>query len=95
MTTGATVHLMNGANGRPSGLAYVELSSEEDQTEAVRRDKNSIGGRYIDVFACTQNELQARLAGGLERGGAVPLPRLTLSLWAWRQGPNPPRWAIY
>jgi len=62
------IHLMNGANGRPSGLAYVELNSEEDQTESVKRDKQSIGGRYIDVFACTQNELQARLAGGLERG---------------------------
>lgn len=64
------VHLMNGANGRPSGLAYVELSTEEDQAEALRRDKQSIGGRYIDVFACSQTELQARLAGGLERGGA-------------------------
>jgi len=63
------VHLMNGANGRPSGLAYVELSTEEDQQEALRRDKQSIGGRYIDVFACSQTELQARLAGGLERGG--------------------------
>eukprot|EP00966_Prymnesium_polylepis_P292885 6764599-Prymnesium_polylepis.1 len=62
------IHLMNGANGRPSGLAYVELTSEEDQSEAVKRDKQSIGGRYIDVFPCTQNELQARLAGGLERG---------------------------
>lgn len=62
------VHLMNGANGRPSGLAYVELSTEDDQQEALRRDKQSIGGRYIDVFACTQTELQARLAGGLERG---------------------------
>jgi hypothetical protein len=64
------VHLMNGANGRPSGLAYVELSSEDDQAEALRRDKQSIGGRYIDVFACSQTELQARLAGGLERGGS-------------------------
>jgi len=63
------VHLMNGPNGRPSGLAYVELSSEDDQAEALRRDKQSIGGRYIDVFACSQTELQARLAGGLERGG--------------------------
>ena len=63
------IHLMNGINGRPSGLAYVELSTEEDQAEALRRDKQSIGGRYIDVFACSQTELQARLAGGLERGG--------------------------
>lgn len=62
------VHLMNGNNGRPSGLAYVELSSEEDQSAALAKDKQSIGGRYIDIFACTQAELQARLAGGLERG---------------------------
>merc|ERR1719446_597473 len=45
------VHLMNGANGRPSGLAYVELSSEEEQNEALAKDKQSIGGRYIDIFA--------------------------------------------
>ncbi len=32
------------------------------------KDKQSIGGRYIDIFSCSQNELQARLAGGLERG---------------------------
>ena len=65
------VHLMNGLNGRPSGLAYVELSAEEDQADALRRDKQSIGGRYIDVFACSQTELQARLAGGLERAGGA------------------------
>jgi len=63
------IHLMNGANGRPSGLAYVELSSEEDQKAALAKDKQSIGGRYIDVFACTQTELQARLTGGFDRGG--------------------------
>ena len=62
------VHLMNSVNGRPSGLAYVELSSEADQKEAMLKDKQSIGGRYIDIFSCSQNELQARLAGGLERG---------------------------
>merc|ERR1712087_1004835 len=63
------VHLMNGFNGRPSGLAYIELSSDEDQGAALAKDKQTIGGRYIDIFACSQNELQARLAGGLERTG--------------------------
>ena len=33
------VHLMNGANGRPSGLACVELGSEEAQKEALLKDK--------------------------------------------------------
>lgn len=64
------IHLMNGNNGRPSGIAYVELKSEEDKKMAVAKDKQSIGGRYIDVFPCSQTELQARLAGGLERGSA-------------------------
>jgi len=63
------VHLMNGANGRPSGLAYVELSTEEDQAAALAMDKQSIGGRYIDIFNCSQTELQARLQGGMERWG--------------------------
>jgi hypothetical protein len=61
-------HLMTGATGRPSGLAYVELGSEDAQKEALLKDKQSIGGRYIDIFSCSQTELQARLAGGLERG---------------------------
>jgi RNA recognition motif-containing protein len=65
------VHLMNGGNGRPSGVAYVELHSEDDQKEAVAKDKQSIGGRYIDVFPCSQTELQARLTGGLERGNVA------------------------
>jgi len=55
------VHLMNAANGRPSGIAYVELESEEGQAEAVAKDKQSIGGRYIDVFPCSQTELQVRI----------------------------------
>lgn len=62
------IHMMNGSNGRPSGLAYVELSTEEDQAAAIAKDKQSIGGRYIDIFACSQTELQARLQGGLARG---------------------------
>ena len=32
-----------------------------------------LGDRYIDTFACSQVELQARLAGGLERGLGDPL----------------------
>ena len=38
------VHLMNGANGRPSGLAYVELSTEEDSISAPRVEVDSKEG---------------------------------------------------
>ena len=37
------VHLMNGANGRPSGLAYVELSSEADG-DKVQGRADEVGG---------------------------------------------------
>ena len=88
------VHLMNGANGRPSGLAYVELTTEADQKEAVKFDKQTIGGRYIDIFPCSQNELQARLAvqGNLDprvpvEGGEPMEQAVRAILEALGQGP--------
>ena len=38
-----------------------------------------LGDRYIDTFACSQVELQARLAGGLERGLGGPLTPVMLA----------------
>lgn len=37
-------------DGRPTGEAYVELPTEEAQKEALKRHKNSIGDRYIELF---------------------------------------------
>ncbi len=47
--------------GRPKGEAYVEFASEEAQKEAVKRHKNEMGERYIELFLSTKaNMLQAR-----------------------------------
>ena len=73
------VHLMNHETGRPSGIAYVELATEDDQADALKKDKQMLGDRYIDTFACSQVELQARLAGGLERGLGGPLTPVMLA----------------
>eukprot|EP00965_Chrysotila_dentata_P211580 6186543-Pleurochrysis_carterae.AAC.2 len=66
------IHIINGNTGRPSGIAYVELSSEEDQAAVLKKDKQNIGGRYIDIFTCSQSELQAR--------GSSTRPRLLLKM---------------
>ena len=70
---------MNHETGRPSGIAYVELATEDDQADALKKDKQMLGDRYIDTFACSQVELQARLAGGLERGLGGPLTPVMLA----------------
>ena len=47
--------------GRPKGEAYVEFGSEEAQKEALKRHKNEMGERYIELFLSTKaNMLQAR-----------------------------------
>ena len=52
--------------GRPKGEAYVEFPSEEAQKEAVKRHKNEMGERYIELFLSTKaNMLQARRCGAV------------------------------
>lgn len=36
--------------GRPSGRAYVDLESEQDLKEALKRNRDCIGHRYIELF---------------------------------------------
>ena len=35
-------------DGRPSGEAYIELESEADVQDALKRDKQNMGKRYIE-----------------------------------------------
>ena len=45
-------------DGRPKGEAYVEFPSED----ALKRHKNEIGDRYIELFVSSKaNMIQARL----------------------------------
>ena len=37
-------------DGRPSGRAYVDFNSEEDMNEALKRNGDCIGKRYIELF---------------------------------------------
>eukprot|EP00210_Caulerpa_lentillifera_P005827 g5573.t1 len=43
--------------GKPTGEAYVEFITEEDQQEAMKKHKQHIGTRYIEIFKSTKADL--------------------------------------
>lgn len=42
------VHLTEVRPGRPSGECFVEVESQEDVEEALKKDKENMGKRYIE-----------------------------------------------
>jgi len=55
---GESVHLTVTREGRPSGEAYIELDTEEDLEEALKKDRESMGKRYVEVFKSKYSEMQ-------------------------------------
>lgn len=45
------------ADGRPSGEAFLLLSSEEDELAVMSRHKGSVGQRYIEIFKSSKSDL--------------------------------------
>ncbi|GMH42052.1 hypothetical protein BSKO_09971 [Bryopsis sp. KO-2023] len=45
------------SSGRPTGEAYVEFMSEEAQQDAMKRHKQHMGSRYIELFKSTKADL--------------------------------------
>jgi heterogeneous nuclear ribonucleoprotein F/H len=44
----AGVHITMSREGRPSGEAFIELESTEDVEQAMKKDKQHMGHRYIE-----------------------------------------------
>lgn len=44
-------------DGRPTGEAYIEFPTEEAQKEAMKRHKELIGTRYIELFNSTKSDM--------------------------------------
>lgn len=42
------VHLTEVRPGRPSGECFVEVESQQDVDEALKKDKENMGKRYIE-----------------------------------------------
>ncbi len=51
------VHVVIGRDGRVTGEAYVQFSTEEDAKKALSKHREQMGSRYIEVFRSSKNEL--------------------------------------
>jgi len=52
---GTAINFTYTREGRPSGEAFVELESEEDLKMAVKKDRESMGHRYVEGMKLIQN----------------------------------------
>lgn len=57
------IHITLNREGRPSGEAYVVFESEANAKDALKRDKNKIGERWIDLFEATKGEVYSMTGG--------------------------------
>ena len=55
------VHLMFNEREQPTGEAYVEFSSPDDRERAMTKDRQHIGGRYVELFRVGRGEMLAAL----------------------------------
>ncbi|KAI1898415.1 hypothetical protein AGOR_G00072100 [Albula goreensis] len=53
----AGIHFTYTREGRPSGEAFVELESEDDLKIAVKKDRETMGHRYVEVFKSNNVEM--------------------------------------
>jgi len=57
------VHFTTNREGRPSGECFIELSTEEDVTEALKMDHQNMGKRYVEVFECSVKDMEFAVGG--------------------------------
>lgn len=48
VSNGSGIHFTYTREGRPSGEAFVELETEEDLKIAVKKDRETMGHRYVE-----------------------------------------------
>lgn len=48
VNNGSGIHFTYTREGRPSGEAFVELEEEDDLKMAVKKDRESMGHRYVE-----------------------------------------------
>jgi RNA recognition motif-containing protein len=49
-------------NGKPNGTAYIQFPSISLLNEALKRNKEKLGNRYIELFRSSQDELMAKVS---------------------------------
>ncbi|XP_044521902.1 heterogeneous nuclear ribonucleoprotein H-like [Gracilinanus agilis] len=53
----AGIHFIYTREGRPRGEAFVELESEDEVTLALKKDRETMGHRYVEVFKSNYIEM--------------------------------------
>ncbi|CAG9787499.1 unnamed protein product [Diatraea saccharalis] len=72
------VHLTEVRPGRPSGECFVEVESQQDVDEALKKDKENMGKRYIEVFSTDRQDMEWALnAMRQSENGFDSLPTVT------------------
>ncbi|KAJ8023077.1 Heterogeneous nuclear ribonucleoprotein F [Holothuria leucospilota] len=51
------ITLMTDMNRRPTGEAYVRFASQEEAEKSLKKHKEKIGHRYIEIFKCSPQEV--------------------------------------
>uniref|UniRef100_A0A8C7FFB3 RRM domain-containing protein n=1 Tax=Oncorhynchus kisutch TaxID=8019 RepID=A0A8C7FFB3_ONCKI len=80
------VTLVTDHRGRNSGEAYVQFLSQEQADEALTRDREVIGNRYIEVFPSRRSEI-----GGRKKTESVEEGRNSRPSQPHRPAAQPPR----
>uniref|UniRef100_A0A3B3H753 Heterogeneous nuclear ribonucleoprotein H1 n=1 Tax=Oryzias latipes TaxID=8090 RepID=A0A3B3H753_ORYLA len=57
LNNGSGIHFTYTREGRPSGEAFVEMETEEDLKVAVKKDRETMGHRYVEVFKSNNVEM--------------------------------------
>ena len=55
------IHLLVGADNRPSGCAVVELENHASMQKAVDHDHQNMGSRYVEITIISEEQMKADL----------------------------------
>lgn len=50
------IHIVTHADGRATGEAFVEFKSPEESKAAMKKDKMTLGSRYVELFPSSRDE---------------------------------------
>ncbi|KAF9808235.1 hypothetical protein SFRURICE_003012 [Spodoptera frugiperda] len=73
------VHLTEVRPGRPSGECFVEVESQQDVEEALKKDKDNMGKRYIEIFSTDRQDMEWAINAmrQSENGGFDGIPNVS------------------
>ncbi|KAG7489096.1 G-rich sequence factor 1 [Solea senegalensis] len=69
------INVITDRRGRKTGEAFVQFNSQEAADEALQRDREVIGNRYIEVFPSRSDEIYTSEKTKMENDAASPITR--------------------